>query len=81
MFYSSGTSHNRTTHFTTFADQDMLQYAKLCQDMQRYAKIYQETKGKIDYDKGFIHLPRQYFPKTLKPLNLSYVVDSGGAIY
>ena len=59
MFYSSGTSHNRTTHFTTFADQDMLQYAKLCQDMQRYAKIYQETKGKIDYDKGFIHLPRQ----------------------
>ena len=27
------------------------------------------------------NLSRQYFPKTLKPLNLSYVLDSEGAIY
>lgn len=24
----------------------------------QYAKICQESKGKIDYDKSFIHLPR-----------------------
>lgn len=35
-------------------------YSSICQDMSRYAKICQETKGKIDYDQGFIHLPRQY---------------------
>lgn len=26
----------------------------------QYAKICQESKGKIDYDKSFIHLPRQH---------------------
>ena len=31
--------------------------------------------------KSIIHLPRQYFPKTLKPLNLSYVLDSEGTFY
>lgn len=76
---------NFTTLFTTFADQDMPRYAKLCQNMPtypyfesaivadkhlkkmcilvrlpRYAKICQETKGKINYDKSFIHLSRQH---------------------
>ena len=27
------------------------------------------------------HLPRQYFPQTLKTLNLSYVLDSKGTFY
>ena len=36
--------------------------------------------GKSNTDTGSSELPRQYFPKTLKPLNLSYVLDSEGAI-
>ena len=45
------------------------------------AKIFRDMKGYAKYDKSFICLPRQYFPKTLKTLNLGYVLDSEGAIY
>ena len=41
----------------------------------------QDMKGYTRYEKNTIHLPRQYFPKTLKPLNLSYVLDSEGTFY
>ena len=35
----------------------------------------------LRHDKNIIHLPRHYFPKTLKTLNLSYVLDSMGTFY
>ena len=40
-----------------------------------------ENTRSFNNDKGTIHLPRQYFPKTLKTLNLSYVLDSMGTFY
>lgn len=40
-----------------------------------------ENTRSFNNDKGIIRLPRQYFPQTLKTLNLSYVLDSKGTFY
>lgn len=43
----------------------------------QYAKICQESKGKIDYDKSFIHLPRQYTGNSLKSAYFQGIFDVG----
>ena len=77
-----------TPYFTPFADDSMRKYIRLCQKAKIY-KGLQSPKNQeklrnarlCNNDKSTLYLPRQYFPKTLKTLNLSYVLDSEGAIY